>query len=56
MRRIIPPALRYPLFFVGVMVMISAAFASKYAPSFTLGDSFAVAAVGFILFVVSIAL
>lgn len=55
MKRIIPARFRYPLFFAAIMIMFAAGAANRYAG---LGKGLAEAgvAMGFILFVVSIAL
>lgn len=56
MRRILPQAIRYPLFFTGMMLMISAGFANRYIHSFGLFDTAITVAIGFILFMASVAL
>ncbi len=56
MRRLLPQALRYPLFFIGLMLMVAAGFANRYVPSFTPAYTVATVSVGFIVFLISIVL
>ncbi|MEM0149351.1 MAG: hypothetical protein QXW10_00440 [Candidatus Micrarchaeaceae archaeon] len=55
MKRVLPTRFRYPLFFTAVMLMFLAGVAERY---FGLGKGIAEASValGFVLFVISIAL
>ena len=53
--RILPTRYRYPLFFIGILMMSSAGFIYRYARIGT-GATAAMVAAGFLLFVLSLAL
>lgn len=55
MKRIIPSRFRYPIFFAAVMIMFLAGIANRYM-GLGRGLTEASVAVGFVLFVISIAL
>ena len=53
--RILPTRYRYPIFFVGLVMMALSGFIQKYAGT-GLGLTIALVSVGFVLFVASLAL
>jgi hypothetical protein len=55
MVKILPAKYRYPMFFIGIMILSIAGFANRYA-GLGLNPTAVVAAIGFALFVASIAL
>ncbi len=55
MKRFVPPRLRYPLFFVGLLIIIASGFLNKYA-GMPIGAVEVSVVVGFALFLASIVL